>query len=327
MYDGVIEKPSLNELYHHGITGMKWGVKNGPPYPLSSKISTGKSLKTKGSVSKKKVNSKNHVKKASANAKDKNGLLAELAVYFGVTFGLPLLMTSPFLITAAIADKYSLTPSQKTEYLKNKQKQKTLKELRKGTEKDKETGLKLKKNKNATMEEDMDAVNFYRGKRGKTNQTYQNCVYCTTAYDLRRRGFEVRANTARAGLYNNEVVALYKNAKESTFTIPKNYNSDKGSVTANVIKKELTKQPAGARGNLCVRWKFCGAHSVAYEIVKDKKGGKKVIILDCQANKKYEGKELDNFLSKTTLEREPIYFRTDNIQPDYDMLKKKGIVS
>lgn len=29
------------ELYHHGITGMHWGVKNGPPYPLDKKVSAG----------------------------------------------------------------------------------------------------------------------------------------------------------------------------------------------------------------------------------------------------------------------------------------------
>ena len=33
-YDGIINKPPLDELYHHGIKGQKWGVKNGPPYPL-----------------------------------------------------------------------------------------------------------------------------------------------------------------------------------------------------------------------------------------------------------------------------------------------------
>ena len=26
------------ELYHHGIQGQKWGVKNGPPYPLEKSL-------------------------------------------------------------------------------------------------------------------------------------------------------------------------------------------------------------------------------------------------------------------------------------------------
>lgn len=29
-----LRPPYPNELYHHGIKGMSWGVQNGPPYPL-----------------------------------------------------------------------------------------------------------------------------------------------------------------------------------------------------------------------------------------------------------------------------------------------------
>lgn len=32
-------------LAHHGILGQKWGVRNGPPYPLGSDVSTGHRLK------------------------------------------------------------------------------------------------------------------------------------------------------------------------------------------------------------------------------------------------------------------------------------------
>ena len=33
-----------DEFYHHGIKGQVHGVRNGPPYPLSRKVSTGKRL-------------------------------------------------------------------------------------------------------------------------------------------------------------------------------------------------------------------------------------------------------------------------------------------
>lgn len=42
-YYGIEE--DRNSLKHHGILGMKWGVKNGPPYPLSDDVSTGSKLK------------------------------------------------------------------------------------------------------------------------------------------------------------------------------------------------------------------------------------------------------------------------------------------
>ena len=39
----------VEELTHSGIKGQKWGVRNGPPYPLSRDISTGSRLKTNSS--------------------------------------------------------------------------------------------------------------------------------------------------------------------------------------------------------------------------------------------------------------------------------------
>ena len=61
LYEYDHQKPELTDefLEHHGIIGMKWGHKNGPPYPLSSDISTGKKLKsTIGGIKKKLPKSK-----------------------------------------------------------------------------------------------------------------------------------------------------------------------------------------------------------------------------------------------------------------------------
>ena len=46
-YFDQYEKPELSDdtLAHHGILNQMWGHRNGPPYPLSRKISTGSRLK------------------------------------------------------------------------------------------------------------------------------------------------------------------------------------------------------------------------------------------------------------------------------------------
>lgn len=48
VYEKILEENDVSSyLAHHGIQGQKWGVKNGPPYPLGKSVSTGKRLKTK----------------------------------------------------------------------------------------------------------------------------------------------------------------------------------------------------------------------------------------------------------------------------------------
>lgn len=71
LYEYASFKPELDEdtLEHFGILGMHWGQRNGPPYPLSSKISTGKRLKGgsgSGSISRKRKKALKKARKTRA---------------------------------------------------------------------------------------------------------------------------------------------------------------------------------------------------------------------------------------------------------------------
>ena len=175
----------------------------------------------------------------------------------------------------------------------------------------------------------MEAVNYDRGVKSKSKLSYTNCARCTAAYDLRRRGFEVSSTAQpkndKGGTSKADMESWYKNGKFTEFDISEWGDGDGKKTSSQIIREELSKQPEGSRGNLCFFWPFGGGHSVAWEI----KDGN-LIILDTQANEKYEDSKIDELLEFAAIEdafnHRSVYMRTDNLEPNYEVLKKKGII-
>lgn len=73
----------MTEFNHHGIEGQKWGIQNGPPYPLSSYLSTGKSLR-KAARKEAKYGSKEYkqAKELAKNTKAKRNLARDRLVNY-----------------------------------------------------------------------------------------------------------------------------------------------------------------------------------------------------------------------------------------------------
>lgn len=289
-----------SELYHHGIKGQKWGVKNGPPYPL--KAGARSAAERKG---------------GSPVAKKEKGLI-EVGIILGI-YSLPLLSLIPLTIANAVHTK------------KVKKFDKQCDKEREEAKVDKKTGLKLK-SKELTREEDIARVNPKR-EIDPGDATYaNNCVLCTTAYEMRRRGYEVQAGRA-LGLNGQDVAkqCFPKSKNTEVVTVPKECMKDNVKAYAWLrdaqkkiesgnkelkakVRDTLYKEPEGSRGQLLVRWPSGGGHSVAYEI----KDGK-LEIIDAQINKVYKGKAAENYFNNIV---SVSYQRYDNSNFDAKQLKK-----
>lgn len=182
-------------------------------------------------------------------------------------------------------------------------------------------------------------INPGYGQIGTTN----NCKRCTYAYEMSRRGFDVKATNTLNGIGQN-IYGTYKATHKKgsymaeaykkifdTNISPEQINNkflDEMVVgSKNIAKKtdsyakdifsKITENPNNARGELSVMWNIngipAGGHSMAWEIINNNP-----IIFDCQTGDKYNmesfKKEFDNIIGSASITR------LDNIDLNDDFL-------
>ena len=166
----------------------------------------------------------------------------------------------------------------------------------------------FKKAREYTPEEDLKAINegmYYRAKKGAQN----NCGLCTTAYELRRRGYDVRANFAEQGRSVKTLSEFFKNADIQDDAALANQTK---SEWIAAIERRLLRQGDGARGNFGGQYAMGGGHSIIYEVSKGK-----VIFRDGQTGETYRSvrEAIGNFVPGKSN-----YFRMDNLEINNDTI-------
>lgn len=150
---------------------------------------------------------------------------------------------------------------------------------------------------------------------------FGNCVSCTMAYEMRKRGYDVVA-ADRKKLGFLEDTATLGHAEDAFIggEFEKLDYSDGGLFEA--IAKS---SPPGSRGNIAVNWKSANyGHSMAYEVDRDGT----VRIVDAQTTDVYADSSEDGISGSFVFSEENLesrinsvyIMRTDNLQVTEDIL-------
>jgi hypothetical protein len=272
--------PYPNELFHHGIKGQQWGVRNGPPYPLGSgKVTTHRDRVIRTKEDEKIIS---EIQKWDNN-KRKDTIKS--------------LITEKQYKSAA---KLALSNTRNS-----------ILKLRRRTESiDPNTGLYLKNRKSSILQ---DAINVNPSHTDTTTSSENNCLLCTVAYDIRRRGYDVvsKQHAKIDLLYDvgvDDVKDWYPGAKYKKF--------NNGKESLNTALKFIEKnEKNGTRGYLDMAWGENSGHVVSYEKLNGK-----LYFIDSQSANVYEYKKGLPKIYNGAISAG--YMRLDNIQPNYILIKE-----
>jgi len=122
-----------------------------------------------------------------------------------------------------------------------------------------------------------------------------NCRRCTLAYEMRRRGYDVRSTKTlwgtgqtSAGMDKATTANIGWRSLGRDRVLKKMKNGEISGLDGEVsdIFRTLRQQPERSRGEVGVQWLLRGAHSIAYEIIDGKP-----ILFDTQSGKKITSPE------------------------------------
>ncbi len=321
-------KPYPNELYHYGVKGMKWGIinedelvgrksgKNKTSNPAHSRaFSNAARQKALAFIKSKKLSD---FKRGFEVATQKTADATLDALSVGIIGS---------VVAGAIRKKQFAT------------------ERANATQVDK-NGLKLQTPPPKTTKENLvrSNPNYFTRKM----EYVANCTNCSMTFEARERGYEVEAQPIVNRSFNDTLNVLketYPGAepihivKEPHLDHPDGWpstveelleyenemfdiNRDNGDNNEKLIaevNRAFANEPVGSRGQLLITWKAGGGHALNYEIDKNHK----LIILDPQSNKKYEGREVVRFLRCVNT---VTYTRLDNCNIDTKALKERNVL-
>lgn len=332
------------ELYHYGVKGMKWGVRRYQNED-GSLTSAGKKRQQKRDKRASKyetraakyqsdidtLQSKSHhssqIRKLEKK-RDKNLANAELKRQGKMTKGEKAALIGASVVAAYAA--YKLADSGELNRLAAKGRA-----FVGGSDLGFKKDISLSDN-NMSSDEIMSRVVSRINPNYGDVGTKNNCRRCTFAYEMSRRGFDVKATKSTLGTGQNGVGlynAMHKkrlrggmlgfvgkvmsddpitdDITQFTGKTVEHLNSESGY--SKSIFKALSKFENGARGELHLRWKMGSGHSVAWEIIDGSP-----VIFDCQTGQRFLNSV--DFASYGDLVGEASVTRLDNIDLNNDFL-------
>lgn len=241
----------------------------------------------------------------------KNTVLGTAGIVGGIaTIGVGVVTANPLAVAGgvamtAIGVSNSISAGKTiVEAVKAEQKAAEIEKRKKTEPVDPKSGFHLN-TQNLSDEENLQAVNAKY--KNLDYGTKNNCMLCSVTYEMRRRGYDVTANSADWGYTNLDVKRWFPDAQPEAIPVSPTMSDD--------FRNKCLAQGEGASGLVLVSWKKelgGSGHAMHYRVENGQ-----VIISDGQVGKEYgDISKLTPYISEIS------YCRLDDKEPDYKALKE-----